>query len=235
MSDPTPAQHFKWAEKATQRKEEFSQLLDDPAFKDIFDEKFIDGLEKRREVLDAQFRRVQIIQLTSLVILGFILVAPHINVSFFGLISSDGRGLREILMFLGATIQLYTGLLLNHRQVYVSEILQAYAMKLSKGNVAALRVLYLRYGTGETEMLKLSKQRYTAGQVFGIIAAAIGTLTWIFISALCVFLVEVAAAVSVISDPTFSRKISVSLVIYILLVFAAGMSIQAMAGVRPKA
>jgi hypothetical protein len=84
-------------------------------------------------------------------------------------------------------------------------------------------------------MLKLSRQKYTAGQVFGIIAAAVGTLTWIFISALCVFLVEVAAAVSVIADPTFSRRISVSLVIYILLVFAAGMSIQAMAGVRPKA
>jgi hypothetical protein len=234
MSESIPAQHFKWAEKATQRKEEFSQLLDDPAFKDIFNEKFIDGLEKRRENLDAQFRRVQVIQLSSLVILGLILVAPRINVSFFGLISSDGRWLREILMFLSATVQLYTGLLLNPRQVYISEILQVYALKLSKGNPGALRVLYLRYGTGETEMLKLPKQKYTAGQIFGIISAAIGTLTWVFISALCVFLVEVAAAVSVIADPTFSRRISVSLVIYVLLVFVAGMSIQAMAGVRPK-
>jgi hypothetical protein len=146
MSDATPVEHFKWAEKSTQRKEEFSRLLTDPAFKDIFNDKFIDGLEKRRENLDAQFRRVQIVQLTSLIILGLILVAPHINVSFFCLISSDGRGLREILMFLSATVQLYTGILLNPRQVYISEILSVYALKLSNGNAAALRVLYLRYG-----------------------------------------------------------------------------------------
>jgi hypothetical protein len=41
----------KWTEKSKERASEFAALLKAPAYKGIFDEKYFDGLEKRKAYL----------------------------------------------------------------------------------------------------------------------------------------------------------------------------------------
>src|SRR4051794_12043235 len=123
MSEPVqgPAP-FKWADKPAFRKKEFLELLNADASKDLFNEKFIEGLEKRRDLLNARSEKVQIIQLTIMVILLISLLSMHMSISFLGLSTPDARGVRELLLIISSSIQL--GLAFQtSEQMYIRELL----------------------------------------------------------------------------------------------------------------
>jgi hypothetical protein len=44
MCEVAPQEKFNWADKSKLRKSEFARFLDDPSFKDVFNDKFIGGV-----------------------------------------------------------------------------------------------------------------------------------------------------------------------------------------------
>jgi hypothetical protein len=56
MSKAQSDKPFKWSDKGRIRKQEFAELWDTPAFKDVFNEKYVEGLERRKDSLTARFQ-----------------------------------------------------------------------------------------------------------------------------------------------------------------------------------
>jgi len=48
-----PAERLKRLTRSSATQEQFYELFNKPAFMDVFNEKYIDGLEKRRDDLDS--------------------------------------------------------------------------------------------------------------------------------------------------------------------------------------
>ena len=76
---------FRWSDASKTRRADFASLLEAPAFKDVFNDKFIDGLERRKDYLTSRSDKVQGIQLTILLVLAMALLSQHLSISFFGL------------------------------------------------------------------------------------------------------------------------------------------------------
>jgi hypothetical protein len=49
MSEPSPDKPFRWSYARQARRKELIEILKTPAFKEVFNDKFIDGLERRKE------------------------------------------------------------------------------------------------------------------------------------------------------------------------------------------
>jgi hypothetical protein len=63
--------------RSTRRKRQFAGLLDTEEFKDVFSEKFVDGLEHRKELLSTRSQKIQIVQWTVMLLLGLAVLSVH--------------------------------------------------------------------------------------------------------------------------------------------------------------
>jgi hypothetical protein len=231
MNEPNLEPSFRWADKIKARKAEITELFNAPTFKDIFSDKFVEGLERRRELLEGRSHKVQVAQLLILIMLAMALLSLHLTVSIFGLSTADTRNLREVLLVVSSTVQLFN-LFSIREQMYIREFLEVYINKLSKGNDIARRALRIRYGLGHgfdspwTFEGKKPKRRH----LIVLLATLIGLLGWILMALVCAITIQIAAMFDILRDPTISIGWSLVVVIYVLIVDAATFGIQAMGG-----
>jgi hypothetical protein len=88
----------RWVWPATVRQERYGQVHGSTKYKDVFDQKFLEGLEKRRDLLDSRRYGVTALEMPLFLLLAFSLVNLDVKVSVAGFSIEGVRGLREILL-----------------------------------------------------------------------------------------------------------------------------------------
>jgi|SRR5882672_4921606 len=222
---------FRWGDTPKNRQEEFTRLLTAPAFKDVFNEKFIESLERRKSYLAGRSDKVQIVQLTVMLLLSMALLSVHSNISFLGLSTANSRDLREMLLVIGASVQ-FLNTFSVAEQTYIRDWLSAYATKMARGDEAAYRALRARFGLGANLVTipRFEQGRPTAGQVIVLLMGGIGIIGWLLMTVVFTMIVQVAALIDIARDPTMSLKISTFVILYVLLVDAASFGTLIMSG-----
>lgn len=224
MSQSATKKPFKWSAIQQARKKGVAGLLDAPAFKDVFNDKFVDGLERRRDTLQARILKVHLFQLIALLILAMAVLSFHLAISLFGVSANDARNVRELLLVISSTAQLFNAVNIM-QSAQISEFIDGYAWKLAKGNAMALNAIRLRYGLANNDVVPNIEGARTRKWYHLFIAreVIIGLITWVLAALMFTAFIQIAAMVDIIRDPTISFKVSILVIIYVLLSdFAAG-------------
>src|SRR5664280_1347343 len=86
--------------------EKFEDLLKSETYKDIFNEKYVDGLVRRLDDLTSRDQRMQLVQITLVLFLGLTLLSVNLSFSMFGLSTADANNLREVLLLVLSSVQM---------------------------------------------------------------------------------------------------------------------------------
>jgi hypothetical protein len=224
-------QKIGWEEQRVEDNEAFRELLDRKAVRErLFGEKFIDGLEKRRDAVEERQRKLSVIQLTLTFLLAVSLLVPTMPIAVFGLNSSAGS-FRELLLVLVGSLPIY-GMLAAVEQSRVTDAMHIYLQKQAGGDPDALRVLKLRYGIFvRFRSPDISGRTLSAYQK---LCFAIGTVSvgiWFVLTFVAAASLEFFAVVSILMNPSFSRTISILVCIYVVLLNISNFGIRAFTGI----
>ena len=225
-----PDKPFRWSYARQARSKELIELLKTPAFKEVFNDKFIDGLERRKELWRVDSSKVQAIQMFILLCLGISILSVHLTISLFGVSTGDAKNAREILLIISSSVQLIN--IFNViNESYIIDFLSAYVRSLSKGNEIALKALQMRYGLGfGLAVPKIEAAQLNWRHVLVVVAAGIGLFGWLILFVVCGFLIQIAAMIGILEDPTISVKFSILVIIYVILVDCATFGIHVFGG-----
>jgi hypothetical protein len=230
MSDRGSKKPFGWADNSQVRKEEFAELLNTPAFKDVFNEKYVEALERRRDFLVARTQTIWAIASLISVVVVVAVLSAHMSVSLFGILAVNPSDLREVLLVILFTLSAYDTYCNVVETRYINELIDIYIHSLSKANDAARRALQVRYGFGARVMMNRSfgstAPTPSRRLLIMMLIATIGFLSIV----MCAFLVMIAAMVDIIIHPTISTTVSVFVVAYCILTSAMQFIIHAFSG-----
>ncbi|AMA60064.1 hypothetical protein [Bradyrhizobium sp. CCGE-LA001] len=221
---------FKWGEQRDLENQQFREALNNTKLREtVFTEKFMDWLEKRRDLLDGRAQKLSIVSLTMSFFLLIALLSPDMSVSVLGL-SEKARAFREILLFILPSVQFYT-MVPSVEQGRVTEAMTLYVEKQAAGNVGVLRALKLRYGLGVRFMpTELQTRNLSKWQKVHLIIIGLSMLLWIMGIFVFLIIIEIAGIVSILRHPTFSLGASVLLCIYVLVATIAAQGMRVFAG-----
>ena len=212
-------------------EEKFDELLNNEAFRDVFDNGFVEGLERRKAKLDGRAQKVQIAQLTVLLMLFLSLLSVHLSVSIFGVSTSEAHNLREVLLLVTSTIQA-GNIFPSLETTKVNKLLNAFILHVGKGNPAAIRALNLRYGVGTQISWIWWKNRKSPNlqQAIALVAAAIGFVGWLLVAFVAGMAIEAAAIIDILRAPSISFGFSVLVTAYVALVQCGSFGLGTLSG-----
>jgi hypothetical protein len=231
---------FRWDQDRLQENERFRAALNKTEVrKEIFNEKFIDGLEKRHDALAERQRKAMLVTGSAFLLLSIALLAVNVPVSLFGVSASNAGNLRELLLVLLASIPLFT-LFGSIEQTRIADAMNAWISRASRGDKDVERVLLLRYGLATPiglcnlqragpEMIAWSKWRMAK-----VIFAFIGGLLWLLLTIGMLILLEVWGLLSILTYPTVSFGFSLLVVIYVVSANCVSFGMRAAAGVTGR-
>lgn len=224
-------QKIQWEEQRVKDNEAFRELLNRKSIREkLFGEKFIDGLERRRDNVEERARKLSVIQLTLTLLLSVSLLVPNMSIAVFGLASSAGS-FREFLLVVVGSLPIY-GMLSSIEQSRITDAMHVYLQKQADGDPDALRLLKLRYGImPPLKFPDLSKRSFTRYQKIYLGISAIGTSIWFIVTFLVFLSLEFIGMISILVSPTFSLTISILVCIYILLLNISNFVIRAYTGI----
>ncbi len=210
------------------RQEKFAQVLAKKG--DIFDENFIEKIVIRRKGAFNLALKLGALQLPIFVFLLFALIPIEANVSIFGVSPTANKKLREILLISSALLGVCSSGLAVYNTI-LTEILNAYVAKRSKGDKVVQEYLGIAYGVDffvlpHTEVGKLS-----AGWGFPTFMVLWALLVVILFACLAVagIYIHVLLLYDIYIDPSFSRRVSLLTIAFVLLADAlwlVGMFLQ---------
>jgi hypothetical protein len=221
---------FRWDEQRVKDNELFQAILNDASLREkLFTEKFIEGLEKRRDALNAHARNVNVAQLTMLLLLLVAIAFPNMSVSALGL-SAKAANFRELLLFVIASLQIHL-MPPSIEQARITDLMDVYVQVQSEGNPTVLRALRLRYGiaTGAT-VPDLVGRRLSRRQTIFVMIGGLSMLLWIFGIFVVFFLLQLVGMISILIHPTLSIWPSILVCLYIVVVIAMDLGVRAMTG-----
>jgi hypothetical protein len=196
--------------------------------------KFIEGLEKRRDVLETRSQKSSLVQLTISLLLAVALISPDMSVSLFGL-SAKAGGFREILLLVMGSMQVY-GMLPAIEQARISDVMHLYLQKQAAGDPTVLRLLKLRHGMGtEWRMPELTGRTLSKWQMFNLVFSGIGLFLWVIAVFVGFVSLELFGMVSILRSPTISTGVSILLCIYLVVVTVCNFGVRALAGIGTNA
>jgi hypothetical protein len=170
----------------------------------LFGDKFIDGLEKRRDALLERQRKLITVQLTLTFFLAVSLFVPSMPIAVFGLNSNAGS-FRELLMVLVGSLPIY-GVLGSIEASQISDAMLIYLQKQAGDDVATLRVLKLRYGLfAGIRAPDITSRVFSSYQKAKFAIGAVGGLIWLLITFLAVASLALVGAISILLNPTYLR------------------------------
>jgi hypothetical protein len=224
---------FDWADGRIQQRQKFAELLDDENMRrDIFNEKYFDALERRRDSLQGFHNKVQLIQWTGILLLGVAILSVHIPISVFGLSTGDSHSVREILLLILATVPL-TAILPSIQEANITEQLEIYVDKVSKGDAAVRRALRARFGLSSDMPKAISEMPIGLRQLPTLLAGGIGIIGFFLLILLIFTSIEIVAMIDIVKNPTVSTKFSWFVVLYVCVAFAVCSSMRKIHGVIP--
>jgi hypothetical protein len=225
---------FKWEAKRQERRAEFGKLLDDEELRrDVFNEKYFDALERRKDALAAAFSKSQMVILIGTLFLGLSVLSVHLPVSVFGLSAQDAGNLREILLVGVSTVQI-SRVLPEIERANITDLLMVLVSKVAKGNEAAARALRVRYGIDNASIIPsitTPAAQLSAMQKVTFLLASLGLVGWLLLSVSVVLLIQLFAMIDVLRNPSISFKVSVWVVLYVVFVDLASIGINRMTSV----
>jgi hypothetical protein len=229
-------QKFRWDEERVRQNEAFKEILDRTSVREqFFNEKFLEGLEKRRDGLDQRDRNAQLVQWTVLLMLGISIFAVNVPISLFGMSTSNASNLREILLLITASVPLY-GLYAAVERTQITDAMNLYVQKIAGDDATVLRIMNLRYGLALSfKMPELVDRKLTKVQRFNLISYAVGFVCWMLITIGTLFLVELMAVISILHQPTVSMGFSIFIVLYVIVANAANFGFRAVMGLGTNA
>jgi hypothetical protein len=210
----TPA---KPSARSSATQEQFYELFNTATFADVFNEKYIDGLEKRRDFLDGQTKKSEAIQILAFSLLALSVFPIHLPFSFLGLSVSNVRDVREILLVVCAYSLFYI-VPLGVEKGYISDLLQAHVRKLSKGNDVALLALKTRYGL---QPLKFPEMKMSLRHAYFVLVASVGLLVSFLLLIVFPIVIAIVALFDIVRDPTVSITVSILVIIFFIGAIAA--------------
>jgi hypothetical protein len=209
----------KWLDQPRLRRKAFLELFDTPNFKELLNEKFIDGLEKRKDDLERKLQRIQAVQWLVNLILALALLSVHMPISLFGISATDSYNFREMLLVIASALQGHA-MFDAQRERYIFEILTAYVTKLSRENTALRYALGLRYSLDANyEVDKIAgRKQLTINQLIFLLATGLGLVVWSVMTFLLPWVIQLFAIIDILRNPTFSTTLSIFVLIYVVAV-----------------
>lgn len=216
-----------WKSAADLRKQRFYEVLA-KARKGVFDDKYIELIQRRRTSNYKIAFRVFSLQMPILIFLVLSLIPIDASVSVLGITPSGNRNLREMLL-------VFSGLLgmaaagLNHHAAVLSEILSAYAEKQSRGDEKIKEYLGIGYGVNfavlpDTSGVNLKTSGWYAAFIVLLVMALVLLIVVVLLAA---FTIHLLVLRDVYVDPSFSHGVSVGVIVFVLLtdVFTVGLGL----------
>ena len=217
-----------WRNAADLRKQRFYEALGAQGKDGIFDDKYIELIQRRRSSSYKIAFRVFSLQMPILIFLVLSLIPIQASVSVLGISPSANRNLREMLL-IGSAFLGVAAAALNHHAAILSESLNAYAEKRSRGDAKIKGYLNIGYGVDFSVMPETSDANMNTS---GWYLAFIGLMGFAMILLLAVllitgFIIHVLVLRDVYVDPSFSRGVSVGVIAFVLLtdVLTVGLSL----------
>jgi hypothetical protein len=220
-----------WRSAADLRRQRFYEVLGAHGKDGLFDDKYIELIQKRRSSSYKIAFRVFALQMPILIFLVLSLIPIDGNVSVLGLSPSGNRNLREMLLIASGLLGIAAAGL-NHHAAILSEILTAYSEKRSRGDAKIKGYLNIGYGVDFAVLPETGdKNLNTSGWYLAFIAlmglAVILLLVVILITA---FTIHLLVLRDVYVDPSFSRGVSVGVIVFVLLTDAFTVGLGLLSG-----
>jgi hypothetical protein len=208
------------------REERYRQLHGSTKYKDIFDQKFLEGLEKRRDLLESRNYKLWALQTPLFLLLAFSLVNLDVKVSLAGFSIEGARSIREILLVISGILQMRTAniqLELND----VKELMKGAVEKISGGKIDVLDFLNVRFGLGGMS----EPGRYDPKLRLGGFHLALATLAilpaFLYFGAAVILGIgiEFVTMWQIWFHPNFSRAVSAAVIAFVLAKYIALLSV----------
>jgi hypothetical protein len=212
----------RWQLPSQLRRDRFNELMANGEFEGSFNQSLIDGLEKRRDLLEGRQFKLLAIQAPLLLLLAFSLVNIDVSVSLAGISVKATKALREVLLVLSALFGI--GASAYGRQlVFLSEMLKAHIARLSNKNEFAREFLETRYGLSDLSHKPFDDDlRPGIIQKIAHVVTLVCQLILLIMFSIMLFSIQVASLVAIYREPNFSLAVSLFVIVFVLLVDLVG-------------
>jgi len=224
---------FRWDEQRAKDNELFRAILNNTNLREkLFTEKFIEGLEKRKDALEARGRSLDVVRLTMLLLLLVAIVFPDMSVSALGL-SAKAASFRELLLVVIASLQIHA-MPPAIEQARIADFMHVYLQKQAEGNQIVLLALTLRYGIARFSAPDLTARNVSKRQKIYLVTSAISMLLWIVGVFLLFMLLLVGGMISIIIHPTLSIWVSILVCMYVIAAAMMDVGMRVLTGFIPN-
>jgi hypothetical protein len=207
----------RWVFPRKIRSERYGQLHGSTKYKDVFDQQYLDGLEKRRDILESRIYKLGALQVPLFLLLAFSLVNLDAKVSIAGFSIEGVRGLREILLVISSIIGVESSSIA--RQLGdLKELMKAATEKISGGQADARNFLNVRYGLEELSDISKFDQSLQIGkfQIAMLLLAGLPYLVVVLALVVIVLAVQFLTLREIWFHPNFSPGISVAVIVFVV-------------------
>ncbi|MFL9503950.1 hypothetical protein ACJMQP_28225 [Rhodopseudomonas palustris] len=226
---------FKWYEQRVRDNEAFQELLKRKSCREkLFDDKFIEALERRRDVLVVKSSRIMLLQLTLSLMLAVSVFVPDLSITMFGL-SSKAANLREFLLVVTGAVPIY-GMLASIEHSRLTDAMIILLQDRAEGDPDALRLLKLRYGIlSELKIPDVKGRTLSKYQKVFMGVGATTVFVWFVVTALAFMSLEFVVMISILVKPSVSTTVSLLVCLYIVVLNIANFGIRAAMGILSTA
>jgi hypothetical protein len=206
-----------WRSIGNLRQEVFYDLLSKEDTGTLFDDKFIEGVLKRRDHLANMALKLTSFQIPIFALLLFALIPIEAQVSVLGITPTAGRNLREVLVVASAILGIIATLLTLNRSS-LAEIVKAYTQKKSKGQDDVRQFLNIGYGIDLFILPKTTNNNQAIGWGFGtFLILWIAAIVFLFcVATTAAIYVHFLILKNIYVDPSYSRSVSLGVIAFVL-------------------
>jgi hypothetical protein len=217
-----------WRNAGDLRRQRFYEVLTAQGKDGLFDDKYIELIQKRRSSSYKIAFRVFSLQMPILIFLVLSLIPVAASVSVLGISPSANRNLREMLLIVSGLLGMAAAGL-NLHAVILSEILGAYSEKRSRGDAKLKGYLNIGYGVDFAVLPETSDRNLnTSGWYAAFIAVmGLGILLLFAVVLITGFAIHVLVLRDVYVDPSFSQGVSIGVIVFVLFTdaFTVGLTL----------
>jgi hypothetical protein len=208
----------KWLFASSIRQERFRNLLSSDSMKDVFNDKFFEKVDKRLSELESRQLKIMAFGAVIFGVLALSLIPLKVQFSFFGITPTDTKGLREVLVLVGALLGLVSSTI-NREMGYLKEMLRARIDKQAGKNEDAKKFLSLPYGLAQYYDPVPDDPHLKSGFARVLLTIVSWALQVLIVLALigALVLIQLTILVDIYRQPSISREFSIGVIAVIVM------------------
>jgi hypothetical protein len=208
---------WKWVRLSELRRDMFYDLLVKSKYEKVFDDKFIETVQKRRDAVAAMAFKLTTFQIPIFALLVFSLIPIQASVSVLGISPASSRHLREILVVASSLI----GLIATYLNIYkgsLNEMLSAYTRRQSKGDARVRRFLDIAYDLDFFVLPDVGPRESLPKSFLPVMFIWIVALVIVFAAVVCAALaIHILILRDIYIDPSYSVRVSIGVIAFVVL------------------